>query len=53
MATYWYQGDTTASSKRMYTWDGKYLYQGDTTASSKRMYTFDGPFPAYLIPVLI
>jgi hypothetical protein len=42
MATKIYQGNSTLSSKILYTWDGKYLYQGDSTLSSKILYTCDG-----------
>ncbi|MCO5260388.1 MAG: T9SS type A sorting domain-containing protein [Crocinitomicaceae bacterium] len=37
-----FQGDSTSSSKIVFTFDGKYVYQGDSTSSSKRIYTWDG-----------
>lgn len=47
-----YQGDSTNSSKRVFTWDGKYLYQGDSTNSSKRIYTVIGNLPPAILIAL-
>ena len=45
MATKIYQGNSTLSSKILYTWDGKYLYQGNSTLSYKIILTVDGIVP--------